>query len=64
MAELTGEAYIASVGLETLNNLRLALAQSKWLDEIIGRFEEIGLPDGWARRRVHSARSMSLAAVR
>jgi hypothetical protein len=30
-----------------VNNLRVALAQNKWLEEILGRFEEIDLPDSW-----------------
>jgi uncharacterized protein len=33
--------------MQIVNNLRLALAQNNWLDEILGRFEEIGLPDSW-----------------
>jgi hypothetical protein len=33
--------------MQIANNLRLALAQNNWLDEILGRFEEIGLPDSW-----------------
>ena len=27
--------------------LTVALKQNKWLDEILGRFEEIALPDSW-----------------
>jgi uncharacterized protein len=30
-----------------VNDLRLALAQNKWFEEILGRFEEIDLPDSW-----------------
>ena len=33
--------------MQTVNDLRLALAQNKWLEEILGRFEEIDLPDSW-----------------
>jgi uncharacterized protein len=30
-----------------LNKLRVALARNKWLEEILGRFEEVALPDSW-----------------
>jgi hypothetical protein len=33
--------------MQTVNDVRLALAQNKWLEEILGRFEEIDLPDSW-----------------
>jgi uncharacterized protein len=33
--------------MQTVNDLKLALAQNKWLEEILGRFEEIDLPDSW-----------------
>jgi hypothetical protein len=32
---------------EALNELRAALGQNKWLEEILRRFEEIVLPDSW-----------------
>jgi uncharacterized protein len=35
------------VGLKTQNNLEIALRQNKWLGEILGRFEEVALPDTW-----------------
>jgi hypothetical protein len=35
------------VGLKTLNDLEIALRQNKWLEEILERFEEVALPDGW-----------------
>jgi uncharacterized protein len=38
---------LRAVQPETLNNLRVALAQNHWLDEILGRFDEIALPDSW-----------------
>jgi hypothetical protein len=51
---LVGDDEVADVGdsggsstMQIANNLRLALAQNNWLDEILGRFEEIGLPDSW-----------------
>ena len=36
-----------TVGSETLNSLRVALGQNQWLEEILGRFDEIALPDSW-----------------
>jgi hypothetical protein len=33
--------------MHTVNDLRLALVQNKWLEEILGRFDEIDLPDNW-----------------
>ena len=33
--------------MQTVNNLKVALAQNKWLEEILGQFEEIDLPDSW-----------------
>ena len=33
--------------MQTVNDLRLALAQNKLLEEILGRFEENDLPDTW-----------------
>jgi uncharacterized protein len=35
------------VGQKTLNDLEIALRQNKWLREILERFEEVALPDGW-----------------
>ena len=36
-----------TVGLEALNDLKIALGQNKWLGEILERFEEVALPDSW-----------------
>jgi hypothetical protein len=38
---------LQTVGSETLNSLRVALGQNQWLEEILGRFDEIALPDSW-----------------
>ena len=35
------------MGLKTLNDLKIALRQNRWLGEIFERFEEIALPDSW-----------------
>lgn len=32
---------------EALNDLMISLGQNKWLEEILGRFAEVGLPDSW-----------------
>jgi len=38
---------LETVRSEILNILTVGLKQNKWLDEILGRFEEIALPDSW-----------------
>src|ERR1700730_14803737 len=35
------------MGLKTLNDLKIALRQNRWLGEIRERFEEVTLPDTW-----------------
>src|SRR5215472_1194407 len=36
-----------SSAMHIMNSLRLSLAQNKQIEEILGRFEEIDLPDSW-----------------
>ena len=38
---------LETVRSEILNILTVGLKQNKWLDEILGRFDEIALPDSW-----------------
>ena len=33
--------------MQTMNNLRDALSQNRWIEEILTRFDEIDLPDSW-----------------
>ena len=33
--------------MQTMNNLRVALSQNRWIEEILTRFDEIDLPDSW-----------------
>ena len=36
-----------TVGQKSLNDLEVALRQNRWLEEVLERFDEIGLPDTW-----------------
>jgi uncharacterized protein len=47
MWSTAGRRKLQTVAPETLNSLRVAVAQNQWLDEMLGRFEEIDLPDSW-----------------
>ena len=33
--------------MQTMNNLRVALSQNRWIEEILTRCDEIDLPDSW-----------------
>jgi uncharacterized protein len=44
---LSGRPELQTMGSEALNDLIVSLGQNKWLEEILGRFEEIALPDSW-----------------
>ena len=33
--------------MQTMNNLRVALSQNRWIEKILTRFDEIDLPDSW-----------------
>jgi uncharacterized protein len=38
---------LPTLGPKALTKLKVALGQNEWLAEILGRFEEIALPDSW-----------------
>jgi uncharacterized protein len=44
---LSERCELPTVGPESLDDLEVALEQNKWLRQILERFEEIALPDGW-----------------
>jgi len=44
---ICSEGSIEDSGAEGAERMRVALAQNRWLEEILGRFEEIDLPDSW-----------------
>jgi hypothetical protein len=38
---------LPTLGPKALTKLKVAFGQNEWLAEILGRFEEIALPDSW-----------------